>query len=69
MQVSQNDTLRNNRQAYNKILEDREFQVVLNDKNSQVKKLQNGFPYGSVLAPLFLSIYITELTVTNRRIM
>lgn len=49
------------------MLSNRLFQVVLGKGMSKQKKLNNGLPQGSVLAPLLFNLYLSDLPETQSR--
>lgn len=51
----------------NNMLSNRIFRVSLNDDHSKARKLSNGLPQGSVLAPLLFNLYISDLPETASR--
>lgn len=51
----------------NNMLSERYFQVVVGTKISKQKKLNNGLPQGSVLAPVFFNLYTSDLPITQSR--
>ena len=49
----------------NDILNNRYFQVMLNESSSKFKRLNNGLPQGSVLAPLLFCLYTSDMPKTR----
>lgn len=49
------------------MLSDRLFQVLLNDKCTRFRKLNNGFPQGAVLSCLLFNLYIHDLPPSTSR--
>lgn len=49
------------------MLSERKFRVYLNNDKSTTFTLNNGLPQGSVLAPLFFNVLISDLTATTNR--
>lgn len=49
------------------MLADRTFQVIMGASKSRVRKLNNGLPQGSVLAPLLFSLYIADMPNTTSK--
>lgn len=54
-------------QLLNNMLCNRNFNVIIGEKISRTKTLNNGLAQGSVLAPLLFSLYIADLPVTKSR--
>jgi Reverse transcriptase (RNA-dependent DNA polymerase)/Endonuclease-reverse transcriptase len=51
----------------NNILSNRLFQVHLGDDTSRWRRLNNGLPQGSVLAPLLFSLYLADIPETRSK--
>lgn len=49
------------------MLNDRTFQVTLDNRRSKVRKLNSGLTLGSVLSPLLFSLYIANVPKTTTR--
>lgn len=49
------------------MLSNRYFKVFLNDSGSSSKRLNNGLPQGSILAPLLFNLYMSDLPSTKSR--
>ncbi|KAL1454475.1 hypothetical protein WDU94_010720 [Cyamophila willieti] len=54
-------------QLLDTMLSNRNFNVIMGDSISSTKKLNNGLPQGSVLAPLLFNLYIADIPTTQSR--
>lgn len=50
-----------------RMLSERMLQVLVNDQRSQIKKLHNGHPQGSVLSCVLFNLYILDLPPSKSR--
>jgi hypothetical protein len=48
----------------NNMLSNRYLQVILGDKSSRWRRLNNGLPQGSVLAPILFNLYMSHIPIT-----
>jgi hypothetical protein len=52
----------------NNMLSNRFFQVFFGDQSSRWRRLNNGYPQGSVLAPIFFNLYMSDLPSTAAKV-
>jgi hypothetical protein len=52
----------------NNMLSNRYFQVFLGDQSSRWRRLNNGLPQGSVLAPIIFNLYMSDLSSTAAKV-
>ncbi|KAI5726259.1 hypothetical protein M8J77_025912 [Diaphorina citri] len=51
----------------NNMLSNRNFRIIMGDQMSHQKKLNNGLPQGSVLAPLLFNLYLSDIPDTKSK--
>jgi hypothetical protein len=52
----------------NNMLSNRYFQVFLGDRSSRWRRLNNGLPQGSVLAPILFNLYMSDFPSTAAKV-